>query len=177
MPSEILISGFGGQGVLFAGELLAYAAMSAGKQTTWFPSYGPEMRGGTAHCMVVISDEEIGSPVFRFPQALLALNLPSLDRYEQRIRPGGVLIIDSSMVNRRSQREDLKTISLPATSIAESLGSKRAANVVMVGALCAALPILDWTLVEQGLVALSAKKHQEMLALNIEALRKGATFV
>jgi 2-oxoglutarate ferredoxin oxidoreductase subunit gamma len=100
MQTEIIISGFGGQGVLFAGQLLSYATMDSGLEVTWIPSYGPEMRGGTANCTVVISDEEIGSPVVRHPEVALVLNLPSLDKHEDSIKPGGLLVVNSSMVNR-----------------------------------------------------------------------------
>src|SRR5512140_3447392 len=104
MQTEIMIAGFGGQGVLFAGQLLAYAAMDEGREVTWIPSYGPEMRGGTANCTVVIADEEIGSPMVRNPQAVIAMNLPSLDKYESTIRPGGLLVINASIINRSAQR-------------------------------------------------------------------------
>ncbi len=100
MQQEVIIAGFGGQGVLFAGLLLAYAAMDEGKDVTWIPSYGPEMRGGTANCTVVVSDEEIGSPFVKNPSAVLAMNLPSLDKYEKLVKPGGVLVVNASMVNR-----------------------------------------------------------------------------
>ena len=105
MQTEIIIAGFGGQGVLFAGQLLAYAAMDEGKEVTWIPSYGPEMRGGTANCTVIISDEEIGSPLVRNPTAVIAMNLPSLDKYETTVKPGGVLVVNSSMINRPVRRE------------------------------------------------------------------------
>ncbi len=100
MQTEIILSGFGGQGIMFAGQILTYAAMDAGKEVTWIPSYGPEMRGGTANCTVVIADEEIGSPVVKNPDAVLAMNLPSLDKYEPMVKPGGVLVINASMVDR-----------------------------------------------------------------------------
>ena len=107
MQTEIIIAGFGGQGVLFAGQLLAYAGLGAGKEVTWIPSYGPEMRGGTANCTITISDEEIGSPVVRNPQAAIVLNLPSLDKYEPLVKTGGVLIINSSLIPRISLRADV----------------------------------------------------------------------
>ncbi len=122
MQTEIIIAGFGGQGVLFAGQVLAYAAMDNGHEVTWIPSYGPEMRGGTANCTVVIADEEIGSPLVRNPQAAVVLNLPSLERYEPVVTPGGVLVANSSLINRGPQRQDIKNVFLPANEIAESLG-------------------------------------------------------
>ncbi len=113
MQTEVIISGFGGQGTLYAGQVLAYAAMDEGKQVTWIPSYGPEMRGGTANCTVVVSDEEIGSPTVKHPKAVLALNLPSLDKYENMIAPGGCLVVNESMVNRKPTRTDIQVVILP----------------------------------------------------------------
>ena len=110
MHEEIIIAGFGGQGVLFAGQLLAYAGVAEGRHVTWIPSYGPEMRGGTAHCTVVISDEEIGSPLVRNPSALVALNPPSMQKYEPLVKPGGVLVVDSALVSQRSERDDIREI-------------------------------------------------------------------
>ncbi len=110
MQTDIIIAGFGGQGVLFAGQLLAYAAMDEGREVTWIPSYGPEMRGGTANCTVVIADEEIGSPLVRNPQAVIAMNLPSLDKYEPAVRADGVMIINSSIINRGVTRTDIRAL-------------------------------------------------------------------
>src|SRR5512139_941193 len=106
MQTEIILAGFGGQGILFAGQLLAYAAMDAGREVTWIPSYGPEMRGGTANCTVIISEEEIGAPTVRNPKAALVFNLPSFDKYEPLVLPGGVLIANASLINRSFQRSD-----------------------------------------------------------------------
>ena len=125
MQTEIIIAGFGGQGVLFGGQLLTYAAMDEGKEVTWIPSYGPEMRGGTANCTVVISDEEIGSPMVSNPQAAIVMNLPSLDKYEPLIKPGGVLVINESMVDRKPVRKDIKVVMLKANDIAEKLGDRQ----------------------------------------------------
>ena len=144
MQQEVIIAGFGGQGVLFAGLLLAYAAMDEGKDVTWIPSYGPEMRGGTANCTVVVSDEEIGSPFVKNPSAVLAMNLPSLDKYEKLVKPGGVLVVNASMVNREVERKDINVVSLPANEIADEAGSKRAVNMVMLGALLGNLDICHW---------------------------------
>src|SRR3989304_6821503 len=107
MQTEIVIAGFGGQGILFAGQVLAYAAMDAGKEVTWIPSYGPEMRGGTANCTVIISDEQIGSPLVLNPRGAIAMNLPSFDKYEPLVVPGGALIVNASLVNRPVRRPDL----------------------------------------------------------------------
>src|SRR5512137_1411873 len=107
MQTEFLFAGFGGQGVMFAGQVLTYAAMDTGKEVTWIPSYGPEMRGGTANCTVIVADEEIGSPLVNNPQAIVVMNLPSLDKYESMVKPGGVLIVNSSMVDREVARTDI----------------------------------------------------------------------
>ena len=125
MQAEIIISGFGGQGVLFAGQLLAYCALDNQMEVTWFPSYGPEMRGGTAHCTVIIADEEIGSPIIRNPTAAIVMNLPSLDKYEPLVAPEGVLIINSSLVDRSAQRNDISIAEVPANKIAEEIGDLR----------------------------------------------------
>jgi 2-oxoglutarate ferredoxin oxidoreductase subunit gamma len=177
MQTEILIAGFGGQGVLFAGQLLAYAGMEHGKHVTWIPSYGPEMRGGTANCTVIISDDEIGSPLVRNPRALLAFNLPSLDKYEASLIAGGVLVVNSSMVDRPAKRSDIQTVLLPANEIAESLGEKRMTNMVMVGALLANLPVLPLEAVVKALQGHLPERHKKLLPANIQALEKGAEFL
>src|SRR4030042_7019688 len=133
MQTEIIFSGFGGQGALFAGQLLAFAAMDAGMGVTWIPSYGPEMRGGTANCTVIIADEEIGSPTVRRPKAAVVFNLPSLDKYEPLVVPGGVLIANQSLINRGFVGDDLTTVMIPANDLAETLGNKRLTNMVMLG--------------------------------------------
>lgn len=177
MQTEIMVAGFGGQGVLFAGQLLAYAAMDEGREVTWIPSYGPEMRGGTANCTVVISDEEIGSPMVRNPQAVIAMNLPSLDKYESLIKPGGVLVINSSIINREVQRTDIHVALIPGNEIAESLGDRRMTNMVLLGGLLANLPVLPLEAIERALQAHLPARHHRLLPLNYQALRKGAEFV
>jgi 2-oxoglutarate ferredoxin oxidoreductase subunit gamma len=174
MQTEIIIAGFGGQGVLFAGQLLAYAAMDEGKEVTWIPSYGPEMRGGTANCTVVIADEEIGSPLVRHPQAFIAMNLPSLSKYENTIRPGGVVIINSSIVNRPAARDDIRSVLIPGNEIAEELGDRRMTNMVLIGGLLASLPVLPLEAVGRALEAHLPARHHRLLPLNKLALRRGA---
>ncbi len=177
MQTEIVIAGFGGQGVLFAGQVLAYAAMDSGKEVTWIPSYGPEMRGGTANCTVIVADEEIGSPLVRHPQAVIAMNLPSLDKYEPLVAKEGTLIINSSLIERSLQREGINSIFIPANEIAESLGDKRLTNIVMVGALLAAVPVLPLEAIEQALADHLPERHKKLLPLNFQALRAGADLV
>ena len=176
MQTEIIISGFGGQGVLFAGQLLAYAAMDSGKEVTWIPSYGPEMRGGTANCTVIISDEEIGSPTVRNPKAALVLNLPSLDKYESLVVPGGVLIANSSLINRSVERDDLDSLLIPAQEIAEEIGNRRLINMVMLGALLERLPVLTLEQIAQALNDHLPERHRKLLDLNYQAIHRGAAF-
>jgi len=176
MQTEIIISGFGGQGVLFAGQLLSYAAMDEGKDVTWIPSYGPEMRGGTANCTVVIADEEIGSPFVRNPEAAIVMNLPSLDKYEPLIKPGGVLVVNESMVNREPVRKDIKVVRIPASDIAEELGDRRMTNMVMLGGLLANLPVMGLDAMERTLRGHMPAKMAKLLDANKNALIKGAEF-
>ncbi len=176
MQTEVIVAGFGGQGVLFAGQLLSYAAMDLNKDVTWIPSYGPEMRGGTANCTVIIADEEIGSPLVRNPKAAIAMNLPSFDKYEPEIAPGGVLIVNSSMVNREPTRTDIQVVMIPGNEIAEQLGDKRMANMALLGGLLANLPVLPIEAVEKALEAHLPARHHKLLPMNFEALKKGAEY-
>lgn len=174
MQTEIIFAGFGGQGALFAGQILAYAAMETGQEVTWIPSYGPEMRGGTAHCTVIIADETIGSPVVLRPAAAVVLNQPSLDKYEPLVAPEGVLVVNASLTTRRPLRPDLQAVEVPANAIAEELGNVRLANLVMTGALVAATRVLGLDDVERALQRHLPQRHQHLLAANVEALRRGA---
>ncbi len=173
MQKEILIAGFGGQGVLFAGQVLAYAAMDTGKIVTWIPSYGPEMRGGTANCTVVIADEEIGSPLVKNPPLVIALNLPSFDKYEELLAPGGTLIVNQSMVDRGAKRDDIRAVFVPCNEIAEEIGDRKLMNMVAVGALLTALPELSLKDVEKALEAHLPERHKHLLPKNYEALKRG----
>jgi len=176
MQSEVIISGFGGQGTLYAGQVYAYAGMDEGRHVTWLPSYGPEMRGGTANCTVVISDEEIGSPSALHPRAVIALNLPSLDKYEPLVAPGGFLIVNQSMVNREPTRTDIHWLTIPANDIARELGNERAANMVLLGALEGNMKALPDGALERALAAHTAERLKKFIGLNIEALQRGAEY-
>lgn len=176
MQQEVIIAGFGGQGVLFAGQLLSYTALDEGKEVTWIPSYGPEMRGGTANCTVVVSDEEIGSPFVNNPTAVLAMNLPSLEKFEGQVKKGGVLVVNSSMVNRGVERDDIKVVSIPANEIAQEIGSERAVNMVMLGALLGNLDLLSLDAVMTALENHLPERHKKFLPVNKEALRRGAEY-
>ena len=176
MQTEVILSGFGGQGIMFAGQVLTYAAMDAGKDVTWIPSYGPEMRGGTANCTVVIADEEIGSPVVKNPDVALVMNLPSLDKYEPLVKEGGMLIINASMVDRQATRKDISVINIPCNTMAEEMGNSKLANMVAVGALLKGIKSLTVTDIETALHNHMPGRHKELLSKNIEALKKGAEF-
>jgi len=173
---SIVISGFGGQGTLFAGQVLAYAAMDNGFEVTWIPSYGPEMRGGTAHCTVIISDNEIGSPVTRSPYAVVALNLPSVDKYEEAIQEGGILIANQSLMNRDLVRTNIQGVLIPVSEIAEELGNKQMANMVAVGALLAHLPVLSVEAIEKALSDHLPPRKQQWIPANSTAIRRGFQF-
>jgi len=173
MQKEIIIAGFGGQGVLFGGQVLTYAAMDAGKEVTWIPSYGPEMRGGTANCTIVIADDEIGSPLVKNPPLGIALNLPSFDKYEEELQTGGTLVVNKSMVDRGPKRKDIHVIFVPCNEIAEEIGDRKLLNMVAVGALLTALPELSVKDVEKALESHMPERHKNLLPKNFEALRRG----
>jgi 2-oxoglutarate ferredoxin oxidoreductase subunit gamma len=173
MQTEIIISGFGGQGVLFAGQLLAYTALDNDLHVTWFPSYGPEMRGGTAHCTVIISEDEIGSPIVKNPKAAIVMNLPSLDKYESLVQAGGFLVVNRSLVDRSPARNDLDTVMVRANEIAEEIGHKRLANLVLVGSLLQRMPLFSIEEVGNSLGKHIPERHRDMLAANKQALQRG----
>jgi 2-oxoglutarate ferredoxin oxidoreductase subunit gamma len=173
MLEEIIIAGFGGQGVLSMGMTLAYAGMIEEKEISWMPSYGPEMRGGTANCTVVIADHEIGSPLVKNPPLVIALNLPSYDKYEPVMQAGGTLVVNQSMVDRGAKRTDINTVFVPANEIAEQIGDKKLTNMVTVGALLAALPEVTLETIQAALKAHLPARHQHLLPKNYEALRRG----
>jgi 2-oxoglutarate ferredoxin oxidoreductase subunit gamma len=170
---DILFSGFGGQGALFAGQLLAYAAMDAGYQVTWIPSYGPEMRGGTAHCTVIIADDEIGAPLVRNPSTVVALNNPSLEKYEPLIAPDGLLIYNESLATHATTRTDIRTVAVPASVIAADLGEPRLLNMVMLGVLLAETQVLPVEALEQALEAHLPAHRRALLDPNLRALQYG----
>lgn len=173
MQTSIIIAGFGGQGVLFAGQLLAYAGMDDGHHVTWIPSYGPEMRGGTANCTVIISDELIGAPIVSHPDAAVVLNRPSYDKYEPLLKPEGLLVVNSSLVTAVSTRDDVETVCVPANDIAEALATKKMLNVAALGALLARRPVLSLEIVEQALVNHLPAGKAHLIEGNVAVLRRG----
>lgn len=173
--ANVIMAGFGGQGLMFIGKLLAYSAMKAGKHVTWIPSYGPEMRGGTANCTVVISSEEIGSPVITSPQALIIMNNPSLEAFEPRLQTQGLLFLNSSLITRQLRREDVKAIAVPANEIAVEIGEKRTANMVMLGAYVARTEVVSKENILEGLKEFFGKKIL-FLDVNTKAFEKGMEY-
>ena len=171
--TSIIISGFGGQGTLFAGQVLAYASMDNGLEVTWIPSYGPEMRGGTAHCTVIVSENPIGSPLVRRPDIVLAMNLPSVDKYESLVKEDGVMVANSSLVNREITRKGIASLLIPANKIAEELGMSRLGNMIMVGAMLAMKPLLPLEAVKEALGEHIPERHKKTLPMNYEAMDKG----
>ena len=174
MQEEFVFSGFGGQGVMFVGQLLAYIGMDEGYHVTWIPSYGPEMRGGTAHCTVILSDRPIGSPLVRYPKTVVVFNNPSFEKYEPLIAEGGMLFRNSSLVSRQSTRTDITEFEIPASDVADALGNMRLANVVMLGAILEARPVLSLDAARNALHEHIPAHRRSLLDLNYEALQRGA---
>jgi 2-oxoglutarate ferredoxin oxidoreductase subunit gamma len=174
--TSIIISGFGGQGTLFAGQVLAYASMDNGFHVTWIPSYGPEMRGGTANCTVIVSENPIGSPLVRIPDVVLALNLPSVNKYEYLVPDDGVLVVNSSLYNREIERKNIQSLLIPANEIAEELGMARLVNMIMMGAMLAMKPILPLDAVKEALEEHIPERHKKTLPINYEAMDRGFEF-
>jgi 2-oxoglutarate ferredoxin oxidoreductase subunit gamma len=172
MQNDVIMAGFGGQGILLIGRMLAYAGMNEGKEVSWLPSYGPEMRGGTCNCTVVISDRPVGSPVIRSPRAVLAMNLPSLDKFEPDLRPGGVLLVNTSLIDREPRRSDVTVVRVPANEIALELGSPRSANMVALGAYVGATGAASFEQVV-ALIRESFAAKPKLAEINVEALRRG----
>ncbi|MDM5328452.1 2-oxoacid:acceptor oxidoreductase family protein [Neobacillus sp. CF12] len=177
MLEEIIIAGFGGQGVMSMGQLLAYAGMLEGKGVSWLPSYGPEQRGGTANCAVVVSDETVGSPLVTNPSTAIVLNNPSFDKFESRVRPGGLLIINSSLVTRVSKRSDIEMIELTATDMAADLGNARVANMILLGAFIERTKVVSSDAIIESLKKVLSKGKHHLIEVNKQALNKGKTMV
>ncbi len=172
MYSEIVLAGFGGHGVLLIGKLMAYAGMKAGHEVTWMPSYGPEMRGGTCNCTVVLADQPIGSPISKRPHALIVLNLPSLDKFEETVRPGGIIVVNTSLVNRMPRRTDVTAVPVAANEIAIEIGNAKAANMVALGAFIGTSGLVDRESVSEVLKENFASRPK-LVTINQEALRRG----
>ena len=174
--TQILLAGFGGQGVLFTGKFLAYKGLVQDKQVSWLPSYGPEMRGGTANCNVIISDDPVGSPIITTPDVLVAMNLPSLQKYVDTVAAGGQIYVDSSLIDARVERDDVQVFYVPATQMAKDEGIGSLANMIIVGSLLENNPELSFDGVEDVVEKLVPAKKAALKELNMKALRLGKDY-
>lgn len=169
---EIILAGFGGQGILFTGKMLAFAAMLKGKKLSWLPSYGPEMRGGTANCHVIIDDKPIGSPIVTRPDLLVVMNKPSLDKFEDTVAEGGYVFVDKSLVDREVKRGDVKPIYIEATRVADESGNRGLANMVMLGAVLKKTGVFTLAEIEETMKKSLPKNKQSLVEMNMEAVKK-----
>lgn len=176
MYQGVIMSGFGGQGIISAGILLAYSGMVDGKNVTFFPAYGAEMRGGTANCSVVVSSEEVASPVVSTPDSLIVMNEPSLLKFEPALKPQGLLLINKSLVSSQPKRSDVTAVTIDANKIAEEIGTVKCANMVMLGALIGRTEAVSLESLIQTLPKVFSRAKKEMIDINVEALKKGKTF-
>ena len=173
MTIQILIAGFGGQGVLFTGKFLAYKGLLEEKQVSWLPSYGPEMRGGTANCSVILSDEPVGSPIVSNPDALIVMNLPSFDKYESSVVPGGKVFVDSTLIGRKAQRTDIETYYIPATKMAADAGIPTLANMIILGQMIRRTGAISMDDLVDAMKKIVSAKRAELIEMNIKALETG----
>ena len=173
---DVIMAGFGGQGVMLIGNLLAYSGMNSGLNVTFIPVYGPEMRGGTANCTVVVSDEEIGSPLIKQPQSLIILNQPSLEKFMPRLEVGGVQIINSNLVHSDAMRTDVRNVFIPVNDIADKLGNIKLVNMVALGAFIKATNILPLDIVKKSLQNVISKHYSHLIPKNEEALEAGFNY-
>ena len=176
MTNKFLFAGFGGQGILFAGKLLAYKGLTDGKEVSWLPSYGPEMRGGTASCSVILSDTPVGSPIVSNPDILIAMNLPSLDKYESTVAEGGMIFYDSSLIGREVVRGDVKAFPIPATKMAEENGTPTLANMIIMGKVLKETGDFTEESVRTALTKVISAKRADMLDVNYGAIKLGFDF-
>lgn len=177
MNTDVIMAGFGGQGILMIGNLLSIAAMEEGRQVTYFPAYGVEMRGGTANCTVVVSDEEIGSPVVGRPKSCVVMNSPSLDKYQPLLADGGALVVNSSLVDPgKVTRKDLSVLAIPANEIARKVGSPQLASMVALGAFAAKTGIVAMETLFACIPKVVSKKYEKFIPLNLDALKEGEAF-
>ena len=171
--NQILIAGFGGQGLLFSGKVLAYAGLLEGRQLSWLPSYGPEMRGGTANCSVILSDEPVGSPIVQTPDILMVMNTPSLDKLEDSVQPGGKIFVDSSLIARSVRRTDVQAYYIPATQMAKDMGAPGLANMILLGLLVRETGCVSQDGLDTGLQKVIPARKADMLDINRAALKAG----
>ena len=174
--TQILIAGFGGQGILFAGKFLAYKGLMEDLQVSWLPSYGPEMRGGTANCNVILSDTPVGSPIITAPDVLIAMNLPSLQKYVDTVVPGGQIYVDSTLIDAKVERTDVEVFYIPATQMAKDNGIATLANMIIVGHLLEHNSELDFNGVDAVVNKLVPPKKAALIELNMKALQLGKDY-
>lgn len=177
MTHEIIMAGFGGQGVMAMGKILVEAALKEGKNVSWLPSYGPEMRGGTANCSVIVSEEPIGAPIVTEATAAIVMNRPSLDKFEDDVVPGGLLLINSSLIDQKAKRDDIKVYYVPANDIADELGTGKIANIVMLGAYLKASGAAKEESIMEIITEIFSGKKASVIPLNKEALIRGAACI
>jgi len=173
MTEEIIIAGFGGQGVLSMGKILAYSGVMADQEVSWFPSYGPEMRGGTANVTVILSDQRISSPVVNEYDTAIVLNQQSMDKFEPKVKPGGVLLYDPNGITVHPKRTDINIYKIEGTKIAADLGNVKTFNMVVLGAYLKAKPVVNIDSVEKGLQKSLPARHHKLIPMNLEAVQKG----
>lgn len=175
--TNLLFAGFGGQGILFSGKFLAYKGLIEDRQVSWLPSYGPEMRGGTANCSVVVGDEPVGSPVVTEPDVAIIMNKPSLISFEKAVKPGGVLLYNTSLIDQKPTRTDITVVEVPCNDIAAELGNARVANMVMLGAYCRAAGHIALESVEDAMRHKLGEKKAHLMPINRQALDRGVECV
>ena len=176
MNKQILIAGFGGQGILFSGKFLAYEGLIDGKEVSWLPSYGPEMRGGTANCSIILSDTKIGSPIVDQPDILIAMNAPSFDKYINDVRPGGKVFVDSSLIEKKSERDDVDVHYIPATKLASEKELPGLANMIMLGIMIKHTDIIPYENIDKAMQKVVPAKKQNLFELNKKAIQLGYDF-
>ena len=174
--TQILIAGFGGQGVLFAGKFLAYKGLVQDKQVSWLPSYGPEMRGGTANCSVILSDTPVGSPIITVPDVLVAMNLPSLQKFVDSVAPGGKIFIDSTLIDAKVERTDVEVFYIPATQMAKDAGFSTLANMILMGKVMKECGAVEFSGNQETLESFIPEKKANLIAMNCQALQTGYDF-
>ena len=173
MTTQILIAGFGGQGILFSGKFLAYEGLIDGKEVSWLPSYGPEMRGGTANCSIILSDTKIGSPIVDKPDILVAMNAPSFEKYINEVKPGGKVFIDSSLIDQKCERDDVEAYYIPATQIASEENLSGLANMIILGNVIGNTNIMPEENIEKAMQKVVSAKKQNLFDLNMKAVKIG----
>ena len=174
--SQIIIAGFGGQGLLFSGKVLAYAGLLEGRELSWLPSYGPEMRGGTANCNVILSDTPVGSPIVDKPNILMVMNTPSLDKYESTVAPGGKIFIDSTLITRKVERTDVECFYVPATQMANDMGLTGMANMILLGTILRETHCISDEILPDALHKVIPAKKANLFDANMQAIQAGRDY-